>query len=144
MVTVTRILYITCANEHSLRKIAKIQPRADFNDIFGPEKLSIKPSNAGLHVTRSLSLIWVNTPSTLSLRAPEVMPSGTTDLDRKWTITCFQHGCQHPVLANEGTLRRLVYEPATGAGRTQLDITELESMLTITTKKTPSQRSKWG
>jgi hypothetical protein len=123
-----RPLYVTCSNGHDTRKIAKILPRIDFNDIFG-EKTTKKPSNAGMLDLRFLQLIWVNTPHTQNLRDPADMPSGTTDLDRKSLVICWKNDCQHKVWVSEGKMRRLVYEPATRRGCTSLDIGELESML---------------
>jgi hypothetical protein len=102
----SRPLYITCSNGHNTRKIAKVVPRTDFNDIFNlVEKTAQKPSNAKKYDLRFLSLIWVNTPHTLNLRDPAAMPSGTTDLDRKSLVICRKDDCKHPVWASEGKLR---------------------------------------
>jgi hypothetical protein len=128
-----RPIFITCSNGHNTRKIAKVVPRTDFNDLF-TEETAQKPSNARPLDRRFLLLIWVNTPRTLNLRDPAVMPSGTTDLDRKSLVICWQDDCKHPVWASEEKLRTLVYEPAARRGRTSLDIGELEGMLNGTTK----------
>ena len=81
--------------------------------------------------TGKTMLVWVNTALTANLRDPETMPSGTTDLDRKNIVICPKLSCRHPVDATEETFRTRVYEPAILAGRTSVDISELERILTV-------------
>ena len=116
----TDIIHVTCSNLHKPRTIAIIVPRTDFEHIFKPEAMR----------TGKTMLIWVNTALTANLRDPQTMPSGTTDLDRKNMVICPKPSCRHPVDATEETFRTRVYEPAMGAGRTVLDISELERILT--------------
>jgi hypothetical protein len=120
MIEPSKILYITCSNQHKARKIALVVPRENFQDVFKPE--ATRQGN--------VNLIWVNTPTTTNLLAPEEMPSGTTDLDRKHIVICPKPTCRHPVDATEETFRVNVYEPATRSGRTSMDIRELERILT--------------
>lgn len=115
MIEPTRVLYITCSNGHRTRRIAKIVQRTDFESIFTEPR-----------ATKGMRLIWVNTPETVNLRDPSEMPSGTTDDDRKAIFMCFMPDCRHAVAAQEGTVRRLVYEPATRRGQMSMDISELE------------------
>ena len=128
MIEPTKVLYITCTSEdphyrHPTRRIAKVVPRTDFQAIF-TERMAAK----------GMRQIWVNTSETANLRDPSEMPSGTTDLDRKAIVECFMPGCRHAVLANEGTMRALIYEPATRRGQRSMDISELEAILTGSTK----------
>lgn len=116
----TRILYITCSNQHPTRRVAKVVPREDFESIF------TEPTAAK---TKGIRLIWVNTPATSNLRAASEMPSGTTDLDRKAIIICFSDGCRHAVGVSEGTIRRVIYEPAILRGQKAMDISELERIV---------------
>ena len=133
MIEPTRVLYITCSNGHDTRKIAKIIPRTDFEDLF-TEKTVRKPSNAGPDDRRFLRLIWVNTLETLNLRDLAEMPTGTIDLDRTSRVICLLPGCRHPVKATEETVRTLIYEPATRRGLSSMDIGELEAIITTVEK----------
>ena len=118
MIEPTSVLYITCSNGHRTRRIAKVVPRTDFESIFTEPRAA-----------KGMRLIWVNTPETVNLREPSKMPSGTTDHDRKAIFMCFMPDCRHKVEAQEGTVRRLVYEPATRQGQTVVDISVLERIL---------------